>query len=216
MTVVMALVALLAVPAPASASPDHSSFFSEPELAGAGWATCEPITWSVDTRGLSAQQSRREIARLRQAWRLWTEVSGKRVVFVGRERLAYDAGTLGLRAVDRSAARNHHVHIAFKTRKQVPILSGGAVGLGKPTLVFTDQRRIVGGMVILLRGYAVQQDRRNPAALVNVYAHEFGHVLGLGHAQSRSNVMYPEVTGRTRLGPGDAQGIARITQPCRT
>ena len=218
MTALVALMTAIVGAAPAGASPegDHSSFFEASELEGAGWASCQPITWSVDTRGMTAAQSRREIARLGQAWRLWADAAGVRVTFTGREHLVYDPATYGLVAADGSAARDHHVVIAFKTRKQVPILAGGAVGLAKPTLVLVDERRIVGGMAILMRGYAIEQARQDPSALVHVYAHEIGHILGLGHAQSRSNVMYPEVTGRTQLGAGDATGIARITQPCRT
>ena len=218
MTAVVAVMTAVVGAAHAGASPeaDHSSFFEASELEGSGWASCQPITWSVDTRGMSAAQSRREVTRLRQAWRLWAEKAGVRVTFAGREDLAYDAATYGLVPADSSAAADHHVYIAFKTRKQVPILAGGAVGLGKPTYVHVDERRIVGGMAILMRGYAIEQARQDPSALVHVYAHEIGHILGLGHAQSRSNVMYPEVTGRTQLGAGDATGIARITQPCRT
>jgi hypothetical protein len=218
MTAVVALVAALlgAAPVSASSARDHSSFFHSSDLEGAGWASCQPITWSVDTRGMSAAQSRREVTRLRQAWRLWAEKAGVQVAFAGREPLAYDPATYGLVPADGSAAADHHVYIAFKTRKQVPILTGGAVGLAKPTFVHVDERRIVGGMAILMRGYAIEQARKDPPALAHVYAHEIGHVLGLGHAQSPGNVMYPEVTGRTELGAGDATGIARITQPCRT
>lgn len=215
MTAVVFALALGVAPIQAAqASPDYSSFFGEGELRGAGWATCAPITWSADTRGLTSAQARREIARLRDAWRLWADAAGVKAVFTGRENLAYDPASYGLVPADGSAPVQHHVYIAFKTRKQVPILSGGAVGLGKPTLVFADQRRIDGGMAIMMRGYAIEQARMDPSALMHVYAHELGHVLGLGHARSRDNVMYPEVRSAERLGDGDAAGIANLTQEC--
>ena len=218
MTAAVALVAALLGTAPvnASSASDHSSFFAASDLEGAGWSTCQPITWSVDTRGMTAAQARREVTRLHGAWQLWAREAGVQVAHTGRASVEYDPATLGLRSADGSPAPDHHVHIAFKTRKQVPLLAGGAVGLGKPTYVHVDERRIVGGMVILMRGYALTQARKDPAALAHVYAHEIGHVLGMGHAQSRDNIMYPEVTGRTQLGAGDASGIARITQPCRS
>lgn len=211
----VALAVLLTGQPPAAASPDYSSFFVESELAGAGWSACAPLTWSVDTRGMTAAQSAREIKRLRRAWSLWEQAGGPTAVFAGQESLAYEPATYGLRAADGSSARDHHVYIAFKTRRQVSIFTGGAVGLAKPTYVLESDRRIVGGMALMLRGYVTKQARQDPKALVHVYAHELGHVLGLGHAQSPDNLMYPEVRGLTRLGAGDASGIARITQPCR-
>lgn len=214
-TAIAALLVMIVGAPQASASADHSSFFSQADLVDSGWSTCRSITWSADTRGLTARQSRREITRLRQAWRLWEEASGVTATFTGREEMAYDPVMLGLRPADRATTRDHHVYIAFKTRKQVPLLAGGAVGLGKPTYVYADERRIVGGMVILMRGYAIAQARKDPAALAHVYAHEIGHVLGMGHARSRDHVMYPEVAGITELGAGDVAGIASITQPCR-
>jgi hypothetical protein len=198
----------------AQASPDYSSFFGEGELTGAGWATCAPITWSADTRGLTSAQARREIARLRDAWRMWADAAGVEAVFTGREDLAYDPARYSLVPADGSAPVEQHVYIGFKTRKQVPILTGGAVGLAMPTMVLMEERRIVGGMAIFMRGYAIEQARTDPSALTHVYVHELGHVLGLGHAQSRANVMYPEVQSAANLGDGDASGIARITQPC--
>lgn len=217
MTAVIALVtAVLGTPAAGASAPrDYAGFFDDSELEGSGWGTCQAITWSVDTRGMTVRQSRREITRLRQAWKLWAGAAGLQVSFAGRHDTAYDPAILGLRSADPSAARDHHVYIAFKTRKQVPLLAGGAVGLGKPTYVYADERRIVGGMVILMRGYAIAQARKDPAALAHVYAHEIGHVLGMGHARSRDHVMYPEVAGITELGAGDVAGIASITQPCR-
>ena len=195
-------------------SSDYSSFFGEEELTGAGWATCAPITWSADTRGLTSAQARREIARLRDAWRMWADAAGVKAVFTGREDLAYDPARYGLVPADGSAPVEQHVYIGFKTRKQVPILTGGAVGLAMPTMVLVEERRIVGGMAIFMRGYAIEQARTNPTALTHVYVHELGHVLGLGHAVSRANVMYPEVQSVANLGDGDASGIARITQEC--
>jgi hypothetical protein len=199
---------------PIHSSADYSSFFGEGELTGAGWATCAPITWSADTRGLTSAQARREIARLSHAWRMWADAAGVKAVFTGREDLAYDPARYSLVPADGSAPVEQHVYIGFKTRKQVPILTGGAVGLAMPTMVLVEERRIVGGMAIMMRGYAIEQARTNPTALTHVYVHELGHVLGLGHAESRANVMYPEVQSVANLGDGDASGIARITQAC--
>lgn len=64
-TAVLASFTLVASASTAFASADYSSFFWQRELAGAGWASCEqPITWSVDARGLTTRQAQREIAQM--------------------------------------------------------------------------------------------------------------------------------------------------------
>jgi hypothetical protein len=109
---------------------------------------------------------------------------------------------------------DHHVYIAFKTPSQVPIMASNAVGLAMPTAVISSTQEITAGMAIFRRGYVVEQRRIAPDRIANLYIHELGHVLGLGHANSARNVMHPTLGELTRLGDGDAAGIRDITQPC--
>lgn len=172
------------------------------------------MTWSADTRGLTARQARREIKRLGQAWSAWSIASGVPVRFTGRERLRFDPGTNGLRRPDGAPQPDRHVYIAFKTSRQVPLMTRGVVGMAMPSVVMIPSREIVAGVAVFRRGYVIEQRKVNPDRVVHLYLHEIGHVMGLGHARSRTNVMYPGLDHVTRLGDGDRLGVKAITQPC--
>lgn len=214
---VSALLGLVSVVAPSTAlaKADYSSFFWQRELAGAGWAACEkPVTWSVDVRGLTSPQARREIRRLEQAWGEWSAASGILVRFAGREDLVFDPGTNGLRRPNGSPQPDRHVYIALKTSKQVPLMTRGVVGLGMPSVVLLPTREVVAGVAIFRRGFVLEQRKVEPDRVVHLYLHELGHVLGLGHAAHQDNVMYPSMDHRPTLGQGDVAGVKAMTQPC--
>jgi hypothetical protein len=195
---------------------DYSSFFEgQPRLSGAGWAACVvPVTWSVDVRWLDPPVARREIRRLKRAWAIWSQASAIPVQFTGRERLEFDPGTNGLRRTDWSPHPPRHVYLAFKTARQVPIMTRGVIGLAMPSIVLLPTREIVGGMSIFRRGYVVKERIANPKRVIHLYLHEIGHILGLGHARRDINVMYPSLDTMVGLGPGDRAGVAAITQEC--
>ena len=209
------MLVLLGGAVPARAAADYSSFFWQRELAGAGWAACEePLTWSVDVRGLTSRQARREIARLEAAWQAWSTASGLPVRFAGRQALAFDPGTNGLRRPDGSPQPDRHVFLAFKTTRQVPIMTSGVVGLGMPSIVLLPTREIVAGVAIFRRGYVLEERKVDPGRVLHLYLHEIGHVLGLGHAGDARNIMYPSLDHLTALGAGDVAGVKAMTQPC--
>lgn len=200
---------------PARAEADYSSFFWQRDLEGAGWARCEqPLTWSVDVRGLTSRQSRREIKRIEQAWQTWSAASGVTARFTGRESLVFDPATNGLRRPDGSPPPDRHVYLAFKTQSQVPIMIRGIVGLAMPSIVLVPSREIVSGMAIFRRGFVLTERKADPDRVTHLYLHELGHVLGLGHAGLQDNVMYPSMDHLTSLGTGDSAGVKAMTQPC--
>lgn len=207
--------AVAAGPLPAQEAEDYESFFADEDLRGAGWAACpDPVMWSVDTRGFTARVARREVRRLKAAWSQWSVASGVNVKFAGTERLNLDPATNGLRPADGSAVPERHVFIAFKTAGQVPMMEGAAIGLAMPSLVLMPTREIIGGMVILRRGYVLKQRTVDPARVKHLYMHEIGHVIGLGHAEYEGNVMYPTIDHLGTLGAGDRAGAQAMTHPC--
>lgn len=206
----------MALASPAQARDDYTSFFAgDRVLAGAGWAACPtPLTWSVDVRGLETRVARREVRRLKEAWEMWSTASGIPVLYTGRDRLAFDPGTNGLRRVDGSRQPDRHVYLAFKTAREVSIMTRGVVGIAMPSIVLLPTREIVAGMSIFRRGYVLKERKVNTKRVVHLYLHELGHILGLGHARRDNNVMYPSLDTMVSLGPGDRAGVTALTQEC--
>jgi len=73
----------------------------------------------------------------------------------------------------------------------------------------------MGGTVALSRDYYAMADRRGDHGKeLGVLLHELGHVFGLDHVDSPSEVMYP-YAGPIALGRGDLEGLRRLGQgPC--
>jgi hypothetical protein len=201
--------------APSSVESDYSSFFTDDTLRGSGWAACpDPVTWSVDMGRLSPAAARREMARLQKALGMWSRYSGVPLEFAGRQPLVYDNASYQLRAVDNSTPRTRHIYIGFYGAKEVSGLSGNVVGLARPTSVLTAERELVAGMAVFRRGYVLREQVAEPRHLTHLYLHELGHIFGLGHATSPTNVMYPTLGTLTDLGPGDRAGARTHAQAC--
>jgi hypothetical protein len=198
-----------------AAESDYSSFFGDDALSGSGWSACpEPVTWSVDMGRLSPAAAKREMARLQKALGLWSRYSGVPLEFAGHQPLVYDNTSYQLRAADNSAPRTRHIYIGFYGGKEVAGLSGNVVGLARPTSVLAGE--LVSGMAVFRRGYVLRQQSEEPRHLTHLYLHELGHIFGLGHATSPTNVMYPTLGTMTDLGPGDRAGARDFAQECTT
>lgn len=202
-------------PIQATVEASYTSFFTDLELVGAGWSACAvPVTWSIDVRGLTSRVARAEIKRLKRAWSQWGEAADLTFTFVGRQDLVFNPANNNLQAADGSPQPTRHIYLAMKSRKQVSIMKETTVGLAMPSVVLLPTREIIAGMAIFRRGYVKEQRRTSTLRLKRLYLHEMGHVLGLGHSGSTSNVMFAEMDTIARLGPGDRAGIAAFTQPC--
>ena len=110
------------------------------------------------------------------------------------------------------------ISVSWQDGDALAEMTDDVAGLGgSPTIVSangTPQR--VAGTIALSRGYygrlAEQGDHDEELA---VLLHEFGHVLGLDHVDSSSELMFHDNVGRTTLGLGDLEGLRRLGQgPC--
>ncbi|MHB1165172.1 MAG: matrixin family metalloprotease [Candidatus Nanopelagicales bacterium] len=197
------------------ASTDYASIFAQtPDLIDSGWSLCEsPIRWSVDTGGLNAAQSKREVANLRWALSLWSRASGLNFAFAGTTALTFDEDAFSLTPVDGPTSQDRQMFFDFIPAKGAAVLGGETVAAGSPSSVVMDSKEIVAGTGVFETEHIKKVTSRQARSL---YLHEIGHLLGLAHAQSARNVMYPIVTEQIRLGPGDVNGVKAMTKPCRS
>ena len=192
---------------------DFTSFFATgyDGWQGSGWQACQPITWSVDTGELTAAQAARETRRLAWAFHQWSNASGLAFAYTGQVPVAYQDAGFQMQPADGTHAQPRHIYIAFRRQGESALLAGRTYGLGWPTGVADQQ--ITGGAAIFRTELAAETGRARTA--MSLYLHELGHVLGLGHAGTRANVMYPIVSDVTSLGRGDLAGIHAFTRPCQ-
>ena len=198
----------------AAVAGDFSSIFADqlPELANSGWSACAaPITWSVDTRGLTEAKASAEIANIQWAFDQWASASGLTFQFSGAAVLTYNDAAFTVTPADGSATSSRHIYLAFIADQDSARLGGGTVGLGSPGLVMPDSKEITGGAAVFRTDFVTTA---MPTAAKSLYLHELGHVLGLAHANESANVMYPVVTDHVELGIGDITGVRTMTKAC--
>lgn len=196
---------------------DYESFFVGSTLEGSGWGRCDtPITWSADVSGLPRAQRRPEILRLTGSMLTWTTESGLATRYVGRERLRYEPASHQLVPADGSPPARRHIYVSFLREGISPLLTGDVVGLAMPARVIVPTREVIGGVVILRAAFVKDGDVLYPRLLNGLDLHEVGHAMALGHATYVSNVMYPTIRPRTKLGLGDRKGARTFLRPCGT
>lgn len=208
---------LAAAPAAATAAAvagDFRSIFATtlPALTNSGWAACPtPITWSVDSHELSADDAAEQIANLTWAFSLWSAASGLTFQFSGETAVAYDDAGFTMKPADGTPLASRHVYLAFVDDAESARLDSDTVGLAGPTQVLSAAKEITGGIAVFRTDHV---EKSTVKADRSLYLHELGHVLGLSHADETANIMYPMVTDVLELGAGDVNGVKTMTKSC--
>lgn len=77
--------------------------------------------------------------------------------------------------------------------------------------VYTDDgqtsSQIVTGQIVVDAGRISDQGADDPDGLEPTMLHEIGHLVGLGHVQTKGEIMQPDGGGVVGLGPGDLAGL---------
>ncbi|HEV7720763.1 MAG TPA: matrixin family metalloprotease [Iamia sp.] len=122
---------------------------------------------------------------------------------------------------DRYGDRWAPILIAWSDPEASPALAGDVGGQGGGVAVRRDDASpfayVTGTLV--LDGPQMQESlavRGGSDQVRSVILHELAHVVGLGHVEDPTELMYPEgQPGVTTFGPGDRAGLARLGQgPC--
>ena len=98
--------------------------------------------------------------------------------------------------------------LAFSDPSATPRLDGSVIGVGGAIWSPTEGQAT--------GGFALVDVSDTGDESLPVFLHEMGHMLGLGHVNDATEIMYPVNQGRTTLGPGDQEGLWRLgtSQSC--
>lgn len=184
------------------ASPDDWTFLMD---GGSRWNPCEPITWSYNPTG----EPYDALPDVTAAFSKIAGASGLTFRYAGPTPLIY----LGLPG---GLAGGADITVGWANPTLLSDLVGSVVGLGGAL-----GTKVTGHDVTwkLTQGW-VTLDNADPlrpkpgfgaSSFGQVLLHETLHVLGLGHAEQPTQLMYPVASGQnTTFGAGDRAGIARI------
>ncbi len=116
---------------------------------------------------------------------------------------------------ERYGNRWSPVLVAWTDPSAVPGLEGRVAGLGGPAMApfYTDaQKHWVSGSVYL-DAPTFADILASPGqwkAARAIVMHELGHLVGLAHVGTATELMYAENTGQVDFGPGDREGLRRL------
>ena len=177
------------------------------------WDPCSPIRYVVNPDGAPAAGDRL----LEEAIASVSSASGLQFEYVGET----DEGWTEDRPpfTDPASTERNPVRITWSTERTDPNLGGNVVGWSGPTSVSFGgaPRWHVSGVVDLDAEDLgdILRTSDGEAIVRAVIQHELGHLVGLGHVEDPTELMYPSTNDAVDWGPGDRAGLRRLgTGPC--
>jgi hypothetical protein len=210
---IAASLAATAVPGPAHAEDGSSwtSLYAGTVYEGSGWSTCpDPIRISVDTRGLDPDRKTKARNALKDAIAAWNKGKVVRFEYGGQIPVRFD-GTTGVTTPEDGVARDRWIYLTVVNKGDGSKVDPNVVGLAGPLRVDPATKIILEGSAAFRAKYVNKATR---AQIAELFAHEIGHIFGLGHSGSKKDVMYATLNGQTALGPGDIAGGRALLKPC--
>lgn len=168
------------------------------------WDPCRTITWKFTPGGYAGS-----LRTVKAAIRKVSSATGLRFAYRGTTpRVAFRGG---------APSAGVDLLISWATPRQVPSLAGSEVGSAISTTgyggYYDDGEMALDRTAHLRHGFHTS----GAVDWGQVMLHELGHVVGLRHVGSRSEIMYPDTTRRAhRYGAGDLAGLRAVgaRRPC--
>lgn len=176
---------------------------------------CEPVRYQINTAGAKPGW----VADVVAAFDIVAAATG--LTFQRLADTSEAPGSLSSRPAIAPDGKKNPVLVAFPTREMAPELDG-ALAIGGSKSMWSSDGPTIDPQVFYTGITYFDRDRDTPAGFGMggfgpIALHEIGHLLGLGHVDNVSEIMYPiareEIVG---FGPGDLKGLATLyrTQDC--
>jgi hypothetical protein len=195
-----------------SAAPWTAEFVDDSGLP-ARWDPCQPIHYVVDLANApSGAMSDVQVAigRLSTATGMTFVLDGTTKERASRTRPAYQPKVYGngwapILIAWSSAAGTDLLSDPTSEAVTVPVAVKSAGGTGGGSIVTAE--------IVLNTARQLPVGFGPGPSEGEVLMHELGHVVGLGHVDSKAEAMFPSVRGVARYGPGDLAGFAAVGLP---
>lgn len=178
---------------------DHTWLFGKRLIR---WKSCRPLTYRLNN--LEAPAGARKT--LKKALKKITQASGYRFKYVGKTKQKPSKRSRNPRGTD--------IVIAWVDKSKTNLIpDDNVLGVGG---TFSNGRELYDGRLVLNSpilsqlpdGFGYGNPTGVPGTRGQVIMHELAHVMGLGHARSATQVMYPYITAkRGKWGAGDFRGL---------
>ena len=172
----------------------------------ARWSPCQPIRYAISGAEPFTGANQMLVQALGEASAasgLKFEPVGATTELARSERPSYQP--------DRYGRTWAPVLVAWTDQNQAPKLAGNVIGLGGAAAASVHGReRLVSGILYFDAPELslIAQRPTGFASMRTVMLHEIGHLLGLGHVQDTTAVMYPSDDAQGDYNAGDLRGLA--------
>ncbi|MCV2393441.1 matrixin family metalloprotease [Actinotalea sp. M2MS4P-6] len=213
----------LAVPRPAPASgrllPEvpvttggtYAFLRQDADGAPVGYDPCRPVRWVLRTTGMpdgGEQLVEQAVAEVSAA-------TGLQLEYAGTTDEAPDVDRAIIQP-DRYGTDWAPVLVAWATSEEVPALVGDVAGIGGSAAVpgadGAGQWLAAGRLVLDSEDLGAMIAAGQGDSARAIIMHELGHVVGLDHVNSVTELMNPMMSGILDFGPGDRAGLALVGQ----